>query len=439
MLEGAAHAPQRDLARGNATDDLAPELDGARCEPQHARDEVEGGGLARTVGPDEAHDLTGLDLEADVVHCHQTAKLLAHLLHIQHHLAQGGLAALGQGLSLEPGVHALRHREVPPHQAPGTIGQVLQHQHQHDAKHNHLVTAAGANELGQQHLQLVFHHLGEQRTGDGTPHMADSTQHRHEQVFNAHLQAKRRGVDRALKVRKQPARHAGEQRGNDEDAHLVLQCVHTHGLCHLRGRLQRADGAAGARIQQVQQRKRAQKHHAPHQDEEGPARAQVNATQAERGHAQNAVVLAQRVQVAHEVVQRQAPGNGCQRQIVARHAQRQPAHHECTDGGDGQPGKHRDPRRHPHVHREVGAGVGPDAHKRCLAEGGEPTHAGQQHQAHAHQAVKPDVVELRDPEIGQGQDGQRRDEQQRKVAKVLAWEVRKQAAHVSGPPRRVCR
>ncbi len=204
-------------------------------------------------------------------------------------------------------------------------------------------------------------------------------------------------------MRIQPARQAGQQRSNREDADLETQGVDAHGLGHLRAGLERAYGPAHARVQQVQHGQRCQQHQRPGQQEKHTALAQLPAEQRQAGHAEDAVVFAQRLQVAHGVVQRQAPGQRGQRQVVARHAQRDPAQHDGADGGQAQADPQGQPGREPGVHREPGRGVGADADKSRLAKRGQAADAGQQHQAEHSEAGDADVVELGDPELGHGQ------------------------------------
>jgi hypothetical protein len=76
VLEGAGHFPARDLA-GPAPRGVLPEnLDAALGGLLQAGDHVEHGRLPRTVGSDQADDLTDADLEVDRVHRHQTAEAL---------------------------------------------------------------------------------------------------------------------------------------------------------------------------------------------------------------------------------------------------------------------------------------------------------------------------------------------------------------------------
>jgi hypothetical protein len=362
--------------------------------------------LPAPFGPMRPDDLPGARLKADVVHRHQPAEGLADGLHVEHHLAGGRLGARGQVPGALPVDAAARPRQAPVDEGPEPVGQVLEHQHDHDAEHDQLVAAGRADELGQQHLQLVFQQLDDARARNGAPHMGRTAEHHHEEVLDAHLQPEGRWVDRALEVRKQPARDGGEHGREHEDADLEAQRVHAHGLGHLRAAGQRADGAAAARVEQPYHRERRKNREEPDDAVEQALLPELEAEQRQAFHAQDAVVLAQRIEVAHEVVQRQRPRDGRQRQVVPRHAQRDRADDRGAQAGQREPDEQRDPGRQPGVHGEVGGGVGPDAHERRLPEGGEAAHAGEQHQAEHGQRVDADVVELDDPEVGQRQQGQ---------------------------------
>jgi len=115
-------------------------------------------------------------------------------------------------------------------------------------------------------------------------------------------------------------------------------------LGHLRAALERTDGAARTGVEQVQQCRRKGDQQCPGEHEEGAALADIEAADAQALDTQQAVVLAQSVEVAHEVVQRQAPGDGGQRQVVARHAQRDEAHDQRTERREAQADEKREPR-----------------------------------------------------------------------------------------------
>src|SRR4029453_10501174 len=63
-LEGPGHAQPGDTMSRLAGDGMAAKGDGARVRPQHARQQVEHGRLARAVGSQQAHDLARRDREA---------------------------------------------------------------------------------------------------------------------------------------------------------------------------------------------------------------------------------------------------------------------------------------------------------------------------------------------------------------------------------------
>ena len=111
-----------------------------------------------------------------------------------------------------------------------------------------------------------------------------------------------------------------EIRLQHEGDHLVAEGRDAHRLGHRRAVLQRPDRAAGARIEQVGDADGRGQCHCPDQHVNGPSAGQAELAQGQRGHAQDAVVLAQEFHVGHGVVQRQAPADGGQRQVVARHA-----------------------------------------------------------------------------------------------------------------------
>src|SRR5690606_25159166 len=76
-LEGAGDAAPRDLVRGQAGNALSRQAYLAAGRRQRAGDQVEHGGLARPVRPDQAEDLAFADVEADIVDGDEAAELLA--------------------------------------------------------------------------------------------------------------------------------------------------------------------------------------------------------------------------------------------------------------------------------------------------------------------------------------------------------------------------
>ena len=254
-----------DLARGERIDALAeqraPSPRVAGSTPVTRLKVVD---LPAPFGPIRPRISPARDLEADVVDRDQAAELLARVLHVEHHLAVRAAAAARAAPARRPSrpCAAARGRQRID-ERPDAVARVLQHQHQQDAEDDDLVVAAGAHQLGQQHLELVLQDLHDAGADERAPDVADAAEHRHEQVLDAHVQAERRRVDGALEVREQPARDAGEQRREDERRDLDAEGVDAHRLGHGRAALDGAHRPAGARVEQVGHGDRRQDDDAP--------------------------------------------------------------------------------------------------------------------------------------------------------------------------------
>ncbi|KAG0944527.1 hypothetical protein G6F31_014576 [Rhizopus arrhizus] len=117
-----------------------------------------------------------------------------------------------------------------------------------------------------------------------------------------------------------------------------------------------------------------------------------------------------------------APGNGAQRQEVARQLERdgaqQPGDEERQhqSGQQGQPGGVDQPgqpgRQGVGAGGEQRRGVGAHAHEGGLSAAGQSAHPGQQHQAQRHQRIQADVVQQGHVERRQGQRPQRQQRQE---------------------------
>src|SRR5207244_8884283 len=78
-LEAADHSAARDVRRALFGDVLAVVEDAAPGGGEEARQEVEDGGLARAVGPDERVDGAALDAQIHAVHGDETVEFLGQL------------------------------------------------------------------------------------------------------------------------------------------------------------------------------------------------------------------------------------------------------------------------------------------------------------------------------------------------------------------------
>ena len=80
-LEGAIDTGMHQPVRGQAADRASFEQDGAGVGPVEAGDDVDAGGLAGAVRPDEAEDFAGADAEAQDVERAKAAKALHQAVH----------------------------------------------------------------------------------------------------------------------------------------------------------------------------------------------------------------------------------------------------------------------------------------------------------------------------------------------------------------------
>ena len=86
-LKRARNAHPADQVRPQASERPALELDRATCQLRDPCDDVDQRRLAGAVRPDQAHDLAGMDVEADVLDGHDTAEVLGGVAHLQNRRA----------------------------------------------------------------------------------------------------------------------------------------------------------------------------------------------------------------------------------------------------------------------------------------------------------------------------------------------------------------
>ena len=128
VLEGAGDAHLVDLHHAEARRVVAVDQDGATRGCVDVGQQVEDGGLAGAVGPDEARDLRAAHGDVEVVDGSQAAEVDAKVLGLQD--GDGAQIALGDEvgrLHLDedgalPLALAVRHRRPPPPQTPSSRG-----------------------------------------------------------------------------------------------------------------------------------------------------------------------------------------------------------------------------------------------------------------------------------------------------------------------------
>ncbi len=134
------------------------------------------------------------------------------------------------------------------------------------------------------------------------------------------VDAERRLVHGALHVGIEPAGDAGEQCGVDEHDDLGAHGADAEGLRGNRAAAQRADGAAGAGVEQVVGGDGRQDHAQPDDVVDAAAVVEVIAGEVEGRDGGDAVVAVEQLQLAEQEIEAQAPGDGAERQVVADEA-----------------------------------------------------------------------------------------------------------------------
>ena len=198
-----------------------------------------------------------------------------------------------------------------------------------DAEDDDLVVAAGADQLRQQHLQLVLQELDRRRRRASAPQTWPTPP---STAMNRYSMPMLRPNGDGLTVRWKCANSQPEtrrqQRREHEHRDLVARSVSTPIASAIVAPPLSARSARPARESSrcVHGRPRPAATMAQiRQKKLRPGARASMPKNVQRRNAEQAVVLAEAVEVAEQVVQRQAPGDRRQRQVVARHAQRDQA------------------------------------------------------------------------------------------------------------------
>ena len=294
------------------------------------------------------------------------------------------------------------------------LGRGLQDQHQHGAERDGFEIAGIADQPGQEVLQLVAQEGDSGGAQNGAVDPAGAAEHRHQQIFGAGADAERARRYRALEMRVEPSGQTREHRGIDEHHQLGGGGVDAKGFGGAGAAPKRADGAADAAAEQVLRRDHRKHHGDPDHHEIFARIDQRMAADPQRRNAGKPVMGAEPVEVAEQIEERDAPGDGAERQIVTGQPHRDRADQAGDDHGHDQRGGQRQPWRDAEMHGQHAGGVGAEADKGGLSERRHAADAGQQHEADRDQAGDADIVEQRDPVVRQ-QPGERRDQDRQRA------------------------
>ena len=262
MLKSARQS-QLGNGAGGSTDQLLPhELDGAGCGIKRTGDQVEAGALAGTIGPDQTDDFACVHVERHIIHGHQSAEGFPRATDVEHRHAFLWHCAMLQAIR-SGGKQSFAGRDKALQIRHQSVACVLQDDYQQDAEHDNFKLPGLADDFGQQILQPRFEQRDERRAEHRAPHARSPPNHRHEQIFNTLIDAERRRVHKALQMRVQPARQAGQHGRNHKHGRLGAPRMHAKRLDHRGALLQGADGATGPRIKQVGHSPKSGEHHDP--------------------------------------------------------------------------------------------------------------------------------------------------------------------------------
>ncbi len=132
----------------------------------------------------------------------------------------------------------------------------------------------------------------------------------------------------------------------------------------------------------------------------------------DRRQAGQPVVAAERVGVAEDVEERDVPGDGAERQVMAREAQRDRADDPGGRRRQQQRHRQREPRRQASFGRQQGRGVGADADEHRLPEGGDAGDPGEHDEPGDHDGREAGIGQQREPERRHaGQEGEGDDQE----------------------------
>ncbi|MEY9899289.1 hypothetical protein ABIA44_003463 [Bradyrhizobium sp. USDA 329] len=167
---------------------------------------------------------------------------------------------------------------------------------------------------------------------------------------------------------------------------------------------QRADGTAGAGVQEVHRQQGREDHGDPDRVIDRARREHLERADRQRWDRRDAVVTTQELQLAEEIEQPEPPGERAERQIMAGEADGDQPEQNRQRSADHERQRQRQPRRQAVGRRQHRGGVGAEADEGRLSEGGQAADPGQQHEAHRDQRRKTDIVEQHDPERRHARD-----------------------------------
>ncbi len=207
----------------------------------------------------------------------------------------------------------------------------MQQHHQQDAEHDGLELAFAVKQIGQIALQDFLQDHDDAGSKHAAPDVTGAADDRDEEIFDAGLRAERRRIGRPLEMRIEPAGQAGQHRRIDEDQELGARRLHAKRLGGDVSAPQCADRAAGARVQQVHGEQRCDQHRDPDREIDRSGVEHLQRADRQWRDTGDAVIATEELELAEQIEQADAPGDGAERQIVTRQPYRDEAKHDRGD------------------------------------------------------------------------------------------------------------
>ena len=298
--------------------------------------------LPAPLGPINPMIRAAIDLEAHIVDSDQPAERLAGRLRLQQRCPRRRQLAIRQPLMADRHWRRRRRRRAK-QDRPYPVGRGLQDQHQNGAERHRLEIAGVAGQPGQQVLQLIAKHGDSGRTEYGAIDPAGAAQHRHQQIFGAGIDAERTWRNRALEMRIEPARQPGQHGRIDKHHQLGGRGIDAERFGSAGAAPKRADRTPDPAAQQILRGDHGEHDSDPDHHEIVARIGQRMAADPQRRDAVQPVMRAEPADIAEQIEESDAPGDGAERQIVTGKPDRDRAdqaggqHRHDQRSGQGQP------------------------------------------------------------------------------------------------------
>ena len=211
--------------------------------------------------------------------------------------------------------------------------RLLQQDDEQDAEHDDFELRAVARECRKDVLQDVLEQRDDGRADHGAGDVAGAADQRHQQQLDAGAEVERRRAHVALHVRIEPAGQACQQSGENENRKPHAEEIDREAFHHGDAAAQAADGAALARVEQVPAQQHDDAEQPPDEEVDRGGAGERDRSDRDRRNAGQPAVAPERIDVAEQEIDGNAPGDRAQRQEVTAEPQRRGAENRGDEPG----------------------------------------------------------------------------------------------------------